>query len=97
MAVESVDALTTRALHTVHVELAEPAGNDGFMGLEGVRRVEMGDGDRVLTFEVAGDLDPLIKALAAHHVVSLEAQRPTLEDAFLEYYGSEADAEAEHA
>ena len=89
VAVESVEALTTRALHTVRVKLAEPVIHDGFEGLEGVRRVEKSNGDSVLTFEVTGELDPLIKALAAHHVLSLEAERPSLEDAFLEYYGGE--------
>jgi ABC-2 type transport system ATP-binding protein len=38
------------------------------------------------TFNVAGELDPVIKVLAAHHVTDIEAVHPTLEEVFLSYY-----------
>ena len=34
-------------------------------------------------------MDPLIKALGAHEVVSLTSREPDLEDVFLTYYGEE--------
>ena len=37
-------------------------------------------------FRVAGDLDPVIKAIARHPVVDLELAHPTLEEIFLTYY-----------
>jgi ABC-2 type transport system ATP-binding protein len=43
------------------------------------------DGARV-TFRVAGDLDPVVKAISRHRVVDLEFARPTLEEVFLTYY-----------
>jgi hypothetical protein len=36
---------------------------------------------------VQGVLDPVIKAIARHHVEDLEVTRPTLEELFLTYYG----------
>jgi len=48
--------------------------------------------DHRVTLTVAGDLDPVLKALAAHHVTDLEATHPNLEEVFLTYYreGEEA-------
>jgi ABC-2 type transport system ATP-binding protein len=40
-----------------------------------------------LTFKLAGDVDPVIKAAARHTVTELELSRPTLEEIFLTYYG----------
>ena len=48
------------------------------------------DGGRV-TFKVAGDLDPVVKAIARHTVADLEIAHPTLEEVFLTYYEDGAD------
>ena len=53
-------------------------------GVPGVEDLEV-DGRRV-TFKFAGDLDPVIKAIAAAPVSDLEFARPTLEEVFLTYY-----------
>jgi ABC-2 type transport system ATP-binding protein len=86
VAVESVEALTGRALRRVVVAF----DNGGVPSHElahiaGVRDVEL-HGHR-LTFSVAGELDPILRLIAAHHVVDLEVTRPSLEDAFAAYFG----------
>ena len=86
VAVESVEALTGRALRRVVVAF----DNGGvpvheLAHIAGVRDVET-HGHRV-SFSVAGELDPVLHAIAAHHVVDLEVTRPSLEDAFAAYFG----------
>jgi ABC-2 type transport system ATP-binding protein len=85
IAVERMDELLGKARRKVTVELAEPATLDGLGDLPGVSELEV-DGHH-LTFKVAGDLDAVVKALSAQHVVDLEAVHPTLEEVFLTYYG----------
>lgn len=53
--------------------------------LEGVHAVRVGPSE--LRFEVSGAVGPLITALGAHPVVSLESRPPSLEDIFLHHYG----------
>jgi ABC-2 type transport system ATP-binding protein len=53
-----------------------------------VSDLEAGDGR--VSFKVAGDIDPVLKAIARHTVVDLEIARPTLEEVFLTYYQDEA-------
>ena len=55
--------------------------------LPGVTEVS-GDGSRV-TFMVAGDLNPILHALAEHVVTDLEIAHPSLEEVFLAYYRDE--------
>ena len=57
--------------------------------MKGVSDLQVDD-DRVI-FQAAGDIDAVIKALAAHHVVDLEAVHPSLEEVFLGYYREEGD------
>ena len=52
--------------------------------LPGVGDLEAVDGR--VPFKVAGDLDPVVKAIARHTVIDLEIARPTLEEVFLTYY-----------
>jgi ABC-2 type transport system ATP-binding protein len=56
--------------------------------LPGVSDLEVDD--HRASFRVEGDLDPVIKALARHHVTDIEAAHPTLEEVFLGYYSEEA-------
>ena len=95
--VESVEKLTTRSLHSVRVEVNGTVDEQALAEVSGVRRVEVSNGGTVATIEASGELDPLIKALAGFHVVSLEAERPSLEDAFLEIYGEDSDQEQNDA
>ena len=84
IAVERIAELLGRARRRVVVELAGPDGIEDLRAVPGVEGLTVA-GARV-TFSFAGDLDPVVKALAAHHVVDLEATHPSLEEVFLAYY-----------
>ncbi|MBS1883741.1 MAG: ABC transporter ATP-binding protein [Actinobacteria bacterium] len=84
IAVERMPDLLGRARRKVAVRLADPGGLDALRRLPGIVDVEQADGG--ISFRFAGDLDPVVKALAAHHVTDLEISRPTLEEVFLGYY-----------
>jgi beta-exotoxin I transport system ATP-binding protein len=84
IAVERIADLLGRAKRRVTLELAEPGGLAEIEALPGVERLDV-DGRRA-SFLVGGDLDPAVKAIAAHSVVDLEIARPTLEEVFLTYY-----------
>ena len=47
------------------------------------------DGARI-TFGLTGEVDTLMKALAAYHVREIEAHDPTLEDFFFTLYRGDA-------
>ena len=90
IATERIDDLLGRARRRVSVELAEPADLSAELrALPGVDDVTA-DGRR-LSLTVAGDVDPLLKALAAHHVTDLEVSRPSLEEVFLGYYRGDGE------
>ncbi|HYB31148.1 MAG TPA: ABC transporter ATP-binding protein [Solirubrobacteraceae bacterium] len=51
-----------------------------------------GTAPNALRFEVHGEIEPLIEALAGHQVLTLHSREPSLEDIFLRHYGQEPDA-----
>jgi ABC-2 type transport system ATP-binding protein len=86
IAVERIHDLLGKARRTATVELADPAALAAELrALPGVSDPQAADGK--LSFKVAGDLDPVLKAIAAHHVSDMELTRPTLEEVFLTFYG----------
>ncbi|HET7416782.1 MAG TPA: ABC transporter ATP-binding protein [Solirubrobacterales bacterium] len=84
IAVERIADLLGKARRRFNVELRDPAGLDRLRELPGVAELEVA-GSRA-TFTAAGDLDPVVRELAGHHVVDLEATHPSLEDVFLGFY-----------
>ncbi|HVV89218.1 MAG TPA: ABC transporter ATP-binding protein [Solirubrobacterales bacterium] len=85
IAVERVPDLLGRASRKVTARFAGAGGTtEELRRIPGVRDLEAADG--TVSFHFAGDLDPVVKALAAHHVSDLEVSRPTLEEVFLGYY-----------
>jgi len=84
IAVERVADLLGKTGRRVEVEFAGAVDPAELSAIAGVSAVEA-DGKR-LRFRVAGDVDPVVKALAARPVVDLEFARPTLEEVFLTYY-----------
>jgi ABC-2 type transport system ATP-binding protein len=84
VAVERVADLLGKTQRRVSVEFAEPIDLAELSGCPGVSALEA-EGVRV-TLRVAGDLDPVIKAIARHAVADLEVAHPTLEEIFLTYY-----------
>ncbi len=91
IAVERIDDLFAKTPRRVVVEFAEPVDPARLRGCPGVSDV-VADGKR-LSFRVAGDVDPAVKAIAAHAVVDLEFAHPTLEEVFLTYYRAGAGVE----
>jgi ABC-2 type transport system ATP-binding protein len=84
IAVERMADLLGRARRTIRVELADARGLEDVRALAGISDLRV-DGTSV-SFGFAGEADAMIKALASHHVVDIEAARPSLEDVFLTYY-----------
>jgi len=89
IAVERMADLLGKARRKIIVRLSDSSGLTELQDLKGVSDLQV-DGDRVI-FQAAGDIDAVIKALAAHHVVDLEAVHPSLEEVFLGYYREEGD------
>ena len=86
IAVERIHDLLGKALRSAGVELADPAALAAeLQALPAVSDLQASDGK--LSFKVSGDLDPVLKAIAAHHVTDMELARPTLEEVFLTFYG----------
>jgi ABC-2 type transport system ATP-binding protein len=83
--VEEVAALKARALRRLEIHFAQPVPAEAFSRLPGVQNVEAIDS--MIRCTVVGTLDPLIKAAAAHTVVNLISEEPSLEEIFLAYYG----------
>jgi ABC-2 type transport system ATP-binding protein len=77
--------LAGRALHRVRVRFGAPVPVDALAQVPGVRVIAEDDGTTV-TLEVEGEMDALIKALAAYPVSIIETERPSLEETFLAYY-----------
>ncbi|WP_374687046.1 ABC transporter ATP-binding protein [Promineifilum sp.] len=80
------------AVRRVRVRFGEPVDAVALAVVRGVTRL---DGDGVggrmtdVTLQVEGDMDPLVKALAAFPVSDLETERPSLEEIFLTLYADE--------
>lgn len=87
-AVERIDNL--KKVHfrwmTLHVDDGAKPGE--FANLPGVTDVTAHNG--TLRFRVSGDLDPVIKVAARHHVIDMSYEEPSLEDIFLDYYGEKS-------
>jgi ABC-2 type transport system ATP-binding protein len=84
VAVDGVDALTGRAYKRVSVTFRDVVDLAPLRRLPGVSGLEV-DGATV-TFRASGELDPVLKLLARHHVVDMELERPSLEELFLTFY-----------
>ena len=88
IAVERISDLLGKARRRISVEIAGSPSLGSLAAIDGVADLERSDGQ--VRFTYAGDLDPVIKALAGAHVVDLEAGHPTLEEIFLTYYEDQA-------
>src|SRR5690606_5279000 len=87
VAIESVGDLKGRSLHVIQVTfdgLVSPKEFD----IPGVTVVEA-NGD-TLHIEVRDNLDAALKAIAAHHVIDLRTEQPSLDQMFRVYYEGES-------
>lgn len=83
--VSETAALIGRALRRVRVRFHEPEDTTALARLPGVNVLSQDDRGGVL-LQVSGEMDGLIKALAAFRVKDFETERPSLEEVFLAYY-----------
>ena len=86
--VAETDSLINRALRRVRVRFKRTVDGQALAGVPGVTVLSQDDGKGMM-LQVAGEMDGLIKALAAYPVSDFETHRPSLEEIFLAYY--EAD------
>lgn len=86
-AVETVEKLKAAQRRNYLVTLADSAEADAF-ATEGLAITEQ-DGCR-LTVSVQNDLGPFLQILARYHVAALSSVDQSLEDAFMHFYGGEA-------
>lgn len=82
--VQPVAELKARGLRHVVVSFAETAPPPSAFALPNVKEIER---SRVeVEFEVTGEMDGLLKALANYHVADLKTEQPTLDEILLSYY-----------
>ena len=76
------------SMRRVRVRLREPLPQGALAAVPGLTLIESTpiDHGESLTVQVEGEMDALIKALAAFPVVDLETERPSLEEIFLTLY-----------
>lgn len=83
--VAETESLINRSIRRARILFRQPVDAASLLGLPGVKLLAQDDG-RSLTLQVEGEMDKLIKALAAYPVLDFETERPSLEEIFLAYY-----------
>ena len=85
VAVENVELLKGRALHSLEIQFATPVPPEAFDGLTATSEVMVQDG--LVHCTVKRSMDAVIKVAARFDVVNVISYEPSLEDIFLAYYG----------
>jgi ABC-2 type transport system ATP-binding protein len=83
--VAETQTLIHRAVRRVRIRFKQPQDSIVLKRLPGVRLLSR-DGQGSILLQVEGEMDGLIKALAAFPVSDFETERPSLEEIFLAYY-----------
>ncbi|MCA9344027.1 MAG: ABC transporter ATP-binding protein [Candidatus Nomurabacteria bacterium] len=84
--IEEVSKLRGLDVHQLKVRFGEKVSKKSFENIEGIEQFNLSGIEG--WFEVRGSVDPFIKELARHNVVSIERQETALEDIFMKYYQS---------
>lgn len=82
--------LTSRASRDVRIQFATapaPALYTEIQTLPGVSRFNAQDA--TCSFAVTGPMDAVVKAASRHPIITFDAERPPLEQVFLQYYGKD--------
>ncbi len=87
-------SLINRAIRRARIRFRNPVNSSTLGQTPGVKVLAEDSGTELL-LQVEGEMDGLIKALAAYPVADFETQHPSLEEIFLAYY--EHDREEAHA
>ena len=77
--------LANMTMHRVRVSFKEPVDLGPLVKVDGISLLSQMKGDSV-ELRVEGEMDALIKALAAYPVRDFETEHPSLEEVFLAYY-----------
>jgi len=72
-------------MHRVRIRFKQPVDASPLADVRGVSLLSQSDGINV-ALQVEGEMDSLIKALAAFPVSDFETEHPSLEEIFLAYY-----------
>jgi ABC-2 type transport system ATP-binding protein len=86
-AVQRVDELTHADFRHVTVRFREPVAASVVAGVPGVSDAST-DG-KMLHLQLMGEFDPLLRAISPYYVEDMEVVDPSLEEAFLKYYGAQ--------
>jgi ABC-2 type transport system ATP-binding protein len=94
IALETIGDLRSRIRQSLIITFASHSdAHVCAQGLDGDHELEIEVDGSVLKAQILGAVDPLIKAIARFHVVSVTSGSADLESIFLEYYGSGGGAE----
>jgi ABC-2 type transport system ATP-binding protein len=86
--VAEINSLLSRALHRATVRFRQPVDPSALAKVPGVTVLSRDDGISV-SLQVEGEVDGLIKALAAFPVADFDTEHPSLEEVFMAYYNKE--------
>lgn len=96
VAIEEIERLRERAGQVVIVEFDDSASESELCGIPGVRAVER-QKNGAYHLQLAGSIDPMIKALARHSIRRLAVEEAPLEEIFLKFYTGGTVSEPERA
>ncbi len=88
VAVENPHALTGRTFRRVRLNFNAPLADeaiDRFRRLPGVREFQA-DSNTHLDFSAHGDINAVVRLAGSHDLASIDIERPSLEEIFLNYY-----------
>lgn len=87
-AVETVERLTRVDFRKVTLKFRDAVSPVLVSSVAGVSKVSA-ESATVLSLQLAGDFDPLLKAVSGAYVQDILVETPTLEDIFLTFYGGQ--------
>jgi ABC-2 type transport system ATP-binding protein len=93
-AVESLRLASIRRVRAGLGDTTVDAVRTALAGIPQVGDLDVADGTGLVrvTARIDGDIDPVVKALAAHRVIDLAIEEPDLEESVLSLYGAPASA-----
>ena len=83
--IAQTSVLINRSIRRVRIRFKQPVNFDLLGEVENTQLLAQ-DSDQDLLVQVEGDMDGLIKAMAAFPVLTMETEHPSLEEIFLAYY-----------
>ena len=84
VAVETIEALKSHSVRQLEIHFARTVPKEKFSNVPGIRDILVQD--KLLTCNVVGSLDALVKAAAQFEVINIISHEPSLEDIFMTYY-----------